>query len=323
MHKQNLKIILAMAIAFLITLWLDKAIFLANTPILKKFTLNGLKITPSPTITGDLKIAPTNIIPTTDNPRVAPTKIVTTTVPTKKPTLKPSNIPTPTNPTIACPTSSNQSYESITVNGDYRLDKPAEQHPEINLALRGYIKINGEPKLVHYGGDTDPRALKINSLFANARKPSIINTYCVYGWDNATNTRSGQTECGNPPVKWPVTLIGLASTPGETLVIPPSGWLIDESRGLELMLLYADQNRVTFTNSTGDNWTDGYTLHIEDICVDPNLIAAYQRENTNGRASLPALRTGQIFGVAKINEVKVAIRDSGVFMDPRSDKDWW
>jgi len=38
---------------------------------------------------------------------------------------------------------------------------------------------------------------------------------------------------------------------------------------------------------------------------------------------LPALRNNQALGQALGFEIKVAIRDAGSFMDPRSQKDWW
>ena len=38
---------------------------------------------------------------------------------------------------------------------------------------------------------------------------------------------------------------------------------------------------------------------------------------------LPGLRNNQTFGTALGHEIQVAIRDAGMFMDPRSQKDWW
>ena len=45
--------------------------------------------------------------------------------------------------------------------------------------------------------------------------------------------------------------------------------------------------------------------------------------NGEGRRHLPALRAGQPFGRANGDEIQVAIRDTGKFMDPRTRKDWW
>jgi len=72
-----------------------------------------------------------------------------------------------------------------------------------------------------------------------------------------------------------------------------------------------------------DNVVAGYTLHLENICVDANLLALYRQLNAAGRSELPALRPGQSLGRASGSEIDAAIRDSGAFLDPRSRKDWW
>jgi hypothetical protein len=71
------------------------------------------------------------------------------------------------------------------------------------------------------------------------------------------------------------------------------------------------------------NVVQGYTLHLEGLCVDPGLLASYRQWNAAGRGQLPALRAGQAVGRARAARVGVAIRDTGSFMDPRSAKDWW
>ncbi len=53
------------------------------------------------------------------------------------------------------------------------------------------------------------------------------------------------------------------------------------------------------------------------------LIALYQALNNSGRHDLAAVRAGQMVGHPRTNEVKVAIRNSGSFMDACSRKDWW
>ncbi len=57
--------------------------------------------------------------------------------------------------------------------------------------------------------------------------------------------------------------------------------------------------------------------------MEPNLLALYEASNSAGRAQLPALRPGQAFGRTRGEEIGVAIRDNGTFMDPRSRADWW
>jgi hypothetical protein len=89
------------------------------------------------------------------------------------------------------------------------------------------------------------------------------------------------------------------------------------------LVLYAGQERLTLKYTGEDNVVAGYTLHIEGICVEPNLLALYEDMDAAGRSRLPALRTGQAFGRTYGDEVGIAIRDAGRFMDPRVRKDWW
>jgi hypothetical protein len=118
-----------------------------------------------------------------------------------------------------------------------------------------------------------------------------------------------------------VTLAELAVTPGEPLRVPDSGYSVGS--GYQVLVLYASQDRITLKYTRNDNVVHGYTLHLENICVDPPLLNLYQSWNAAGRVQLPALQSGQAFGRAPGNTVGVAIRDSGAFMDPRSRKDWW
>ena len=93
------------------------------------------------------------------------------------------------------------------------------------------------------------------------------------------------------------------------------------------MVLYAEERRITLNYTRDDTVANGYTVHLENICVDPNLLALY-RAQTDGSGwhitgRLPALRNNQRLGTAFVGGVRVAIRDRGAFMDPRSGKDWW
>ena len=56
---------------------------------------------------------------------------------------------------------------------------------------------------------------------------------------------------------------------------------------------------------------------------DCNLLNLYYQMNRAGRSRLPALYVGQGVGRAITNEIDVAIRDTGAFLDPRSRLDWW
>jgi hypothetical protein len=72
-----------------------------------------------------------------------------------------------------------------------------------------------------------------------------------------------------------------------------------------------------------DSVANGYTVHLEQFCVDPNLLALYQADNGAGRGSLPAVHNGEQVGTTLYNQVLVGVRDRGEFADPRSRKDWW
>ena len=93
------------------------------------------------------------------------------------------------------------------------------------------------------------------------------------------------------------------------------------------MVLYAEERRITLGYTRRDSVATGYAVHIEDVCVDPNLLALYQAQTDSdgwhNTGYLPALRNNEALGTALDNEIKVAIRDNGAFMDPRSRKDWW
>ena len=69
-------------------------------------------------------------------------------------------------------------------------------------------------------------------------------------------------------------------------------------------------------------WCRGYTLHLENICVEPALLARY-RQLDQGDSDCRRCGREQALGRARSTEVKAAIRDNGSFMDPRSRKDWW
>lgn len=211
-------------------------------------------------------------------------------------------------------TATGQTYGTLSINGSPS-DRPADQHPDLNLALRGYEPTNEYKGLVYYGGGTDLSAPQLYRLFADERIPAFSGTYQVYDWDWNCNCRGGLI------TNWPVTLLGMETTPGETIHLPGRG--VSIGSGYEALVLYATESRLTIKYTREDNVVYGYTLHLEDLCVDPNLLATYQAANAAGRRSLPALRAGQPIGRARGTEIKAAIRDNGSFMDPRSAKDWW
>jgi hypothetical protein len=202
-----------------------------------------------------------------------------------------------------------------TLDVDNPLTTPPEEQPDFNLALRGYEVTDAYLGLVDYGGSGDPNAPKLNTLFADQRVPAFATVYQVYDWDWDCNCR------GDLLTNYDVTLAGMGVTPGEVLHLPDSGYNIGS--GYEALVLYATEERITLKYTRDDDVVYGYTIHVENLCVEPSLLALYRAMNDAGRGRLPALRGGQPFGRARGNEVGVAIRDTGTFMDPRSRRDWW
>jgi hypothetical protein len=203
--------------------------------------------------------------------------------------------------------------------GTLSVEEPAggdvSQHPDVNLAIRNYTPTVAYLGLVDYAGNVDPDAPQLYTLFDDQRTPVFNAAYQVYRWDWTCNCRGG------PIVKWDVTLLGMQTTPGEIIHLPVAGY--DVGSGYGALVLYAEPTRLTLKYTPDDNVVAGYTLHLENICVDENLLALYQQLNAAGRTELPALRPGQPLGRAPDTEIDAAIRDNGSFLDPRSRKDWW
>ena len=207
-----------------------------------------------------------------------------------------------------------ESYSTLTVNPP-PTDRPAESHPDLNLALRGYVATNKYRGLIDYGGSSDSSAPQLAGLFADHRAPNILSVDQVYDWDWANNRRGALITSPE------VTLMSVATVPGETLHVPSSGYAIGD--GYEVLVLYVGADRITLKYTREDNVIQGYTIHVENICPEPRLRQLYAEMVNAGRQRLPALRAGQAFGRASGGQIGVAIRDQGAFMDPRSRKDWW
>lgn len=190
-----------------------------------------------------------------------------------------------------------------------------DQHADINLNVRGSVPTSATLALIDYTGDTDRGAPQLAGLFVNNRTPAFGAAFRVYDWDWNCNCRGALLD--DPEV----TLVSIRTTPGEMILVPAAGAQI--GNGFSVLVLHADSDQITLKYTRSDGAADGYTLHIQGIGVDVNLQALYTRANGAGRAELPALRAGQSFAKAKGSEIRVAIRDAGTFLDPRSRKDWW
>ncbi len=232
--------------------------------------------------------------------------------------------PPPPEPT--CPTTSARNYNLIPVPAP-PADHPDYLHGDLNLSLRGYEPVTGATlALVDISGNTDGNSPQFPGLFVDGRLPKFTAAYQVYNWDWGC----GADGCrGNLLNQWEVTLLGMETTPGEAIRIPTRGPDIYQGT-YRALVLYAEEKRITLVYAREDTVAYAYAVHIENVCVDPNLLSLYRSRVdssgwriSNGGYQLPALDNGQTLGTALNTEILVAIRDKGSFMDPRSRKDWW
>jgi len=230
------------------------------------------------------------------------------------PAISVASLPTPTPTPAGCQPIPGASYGSASISGS-PTNIPAAIDPDLNLLIRGWQQTSQPLSFVTYSGVPDSRAPQLKGLFGDHRVPSFTSAYQVYDWNWASNSR------GSLLTNWPVTLLGMGVSPGEEIEVPNSGYSIGS--GYNALVLYATNTQITLKYTRADNVVYGYTIHVEGVCVEPSLLALYNQLNAAGRASLPALTQGQPFGRANYGEIQVAIRDSGEFMDPRSQPDWW
>jgi hypothetical protein len=221
-----------------------------------------------------------------------------------------------------CPGSSAATYGLIPIDGP-RADRPDYLHADLNLSMRGYEPTGGLLSLVDYNGSTDGNAPQLAGLFEPNRFPGISAVYQVYDW----NWACGAQGCRGPLITNPaVTLTGLVVGSSTPISIPERNLDIYPG-GYKVMVLYAEEKRISFGYTRHDTVANGYAVHLEGVCVDPNLLALY-RAQVDGAGYhvtgwLPGLKNNQPLGTTLGSEIKVSIRDRGTFMDPRSRKDWW
>ena len=312
--KENLKIFFAIILSLFLTT--EISAFIRNPKILNRkiFLLKKmfLKIPPfvSSFFTQKISPAPSPVfIPQTSFPTPAPTTFLTT--PTFKPILtitKPSPTSKPPSPTptfkptpkfFSCPQVSNNFFEKTEVLKTN--PKPVNQRDD--LTLPPHIPVNAKMDVFYAPvADPDPKIPLLTEIFSPPRRPPFLAGY-----------QSTREIRGNYVAE--VEILEVKIIPGEPLRFPPTDY--DIGGGLRAMVLYATPNAVTFKITREDDVVYGYTLYFENLCVDKNLIDLYNKLNNQGRKQLPAIREGQVFGFAKDEKLKVAIRDTGTFLDLR------
>jgi hypothetical protein len=238
--------------------------------------------------------------------------------PAQEASVAPAVAETPPDLAAQCPTTSDRRYTTIPVAGG-GLEHADGQHADLNLTLRGYTPVDAPRALFDKDGPVDGDPPQLAGIFADNRAPAFGATYRVFDW----NWGCGGGGCrGEPLGHVAVTLVELQTAPGEALGIPHRGAQV-YGGGYKAMVLYAEPTQITLGYTREDTVANGYAVHLEDICVDPNLVALYQGSNSSGRGFLPALREDEVLGVAPLGFLRVAVRDRGVFFDPRSRMDWW
>ena len=218
----------------------------------------------------------------------------------------------------SCPDSSGASFTTVPVTGG-GISHPDSEHADLNLALRGYSPIDVATSLFDKDGPVDDDPPQLAGIFADYRAPAFGQAYRVNDW----NWSCGGSGCRLGPLDHvAATLVTLAAGAGEALGIPHRRAQI-YGGGYKALVLYAEPTRITLGYTRDDSVANGYTVHLEGICVDPNLVALYRSSNAAGRGFLPALREDEVLGTTPNGSVLVAVRDRGVFFDPRSRLDRW
>lgn len=226
----------------------------------------------------------------------------------------------------------------------YDLDNPPRPTSTFigkNLRYRGYEEVTNQTGytkgLLDYGpGSEDPSGTtppQFRTLFSPARDPDSnqMRFFRTYNWNDQPSPDPGTR--GSVITDPPVTVLGLPTAAGETIYSP--AWSRQINAGIAAMVMYADFNTVTIAYHREDSAGDvGYTVYIDNICTDPNLVSLYQSLDANPNRylfsfrgaetySLPYLFPNQAIGTARDSHVMVAIADSGPVMDPRSCRGWW
>lgn len=196
-----------------------------------------------------------------------------------------------------------------------------DQNPDTNLDNRGYEPIQGDKNLIPFNHPIDNNAPQLSGLIEGNPTPDIGNLYQVYDWDWSNNEKGGLVQKPDDAPNDFATLVGLNTQGGQAILVPPSGYEI--GGGYEVVVLYATPDSITLQYTLEDSVATGYTIHLDNFQVDPGLLTYYYQLDSAGRDELPALLAGEQIGQAIGGEIRIAIRDTGSFLDPRWQGDWW
>jgi hypothetical protein len=236
-------------------------------------------------------------------------------------------------PEFTCATTSANQYASGPVS-QYDTDnpvRPADEHADKNIELRGYI-VNDDPTLVRelidYGSGDPTQPPQFATLFSPYQVPPFADFHQVHQWNWAPSPQPGTR--GTLITDYPTTAVSFTLSPGTNLHTPVSGY--DIGAGMEVIVLFADADTITLHYTREDSAAVGYTIHIDQICTDPTLLNLYNSlddpdgpryDYPSSGYSLPTLPAGKAFGTTSMQNMVVAIVDTGAFLDPRSCNEWW
>jgi len=230
----------------------------------------------------------------------------------------------------ACPTTSPNTYAVIPIQESYYKDnRLTDENPDFRLSILGYEPVSAPLQVIYYDGPMDSDVPRFREIFRPARLPTFTAAYKNYTWDwdeNGPPPYGMRGPLNNDP-DFPVNVLDLATTPGEAIHIPARNTPV-YSGDVVAMVLYADEDELAITYTRFDHvwhWGGMYAFYLLNFCVDPNLVATYRAQLSDGRRStghLPAVRNDQPVGIARGVSLTVAIRDTARFMDPRSHHGW-
>ncbi len=240
--------------------------------------------------------------------------------------VAPTVTPIPIVPASGCPVASTAGYGLISSDGAYKSNRLTDYNADLRLSVLGYGPPDPQAAfgLIDYNGETDPNAPRLHGLFEPNRVPSVSAAYQRYNWGWDENSTAPYGNRSGLNAEWSASVVAFSTSPGEGIYPPERNPEI--GGGYIAMLLYAGETELTLAYHRQDSVTDGYVVHVLGVCVDANLLALYRAQTAGGLRSsgqLPAVSNNQRLGTAQGASITVAIRDRGVFLDPRSRKDWW
>ncbi len=236
---------------------------------------------------------------------------------------------------FSCADTSTNSYTAGTAHQHDNDNpvRPAYNHADKNIELRGYTPNTDASlvrELVDYGSGDSTQPPQLATLFSPYQVPPFADFHQVHHWNWANSPAPGTRGDPITGTHYPVTAVALTLPANEPLHVPVSGY--DIGGGIEVIVTFADKDTITLHYTREDTSAVGYTVHIDNICTDPNLLALYNTlDDENGSRytypstayDLPALPAGQPFGTTNGKDMVIAIVDTGTFMDTRSCNEWW